>query len=151
MAGLTTLRNRSPLARTFQPRSFREEVEQMLANLWEDGQETWLGGNVGSLDISETDSAIEAKVDLPGFKPDEIDIQLNGSVLTVSGERQEEQEDKGKTYHRVERRLGSFSRSITLPCPVEEDEVAAEYHDGVLTVTLPKTDSAKTRKISVKG
>ncbi|MGI9327637.1 MAG: Hsp20/alpha crystallin family protein, partial [Pseudomonadales bacterium] len=80
----------------------------------------------------------------------EIEIQLNGNVLTVSGERKEEQEEKGKTYHCVERRIGTFSRSMTLPCPVEEDEVAAAFKDGVLTITLPKTDEAKTRKIKIK-
>jgi HSP20 family protein len=102
------------------------------------------------LDLSETDTAVETKMDLPGVKPEEIEIQLNGNVLTVSGERKEEQEEKGKTYHRLERRVGNFSRSMTLPCPVEEDEVAASYKDGVLSITLPKTDEAKTRKIKIK-
>ena len=129
-----------------------EEMEKFIGRLWEDGEDGWfIGHNVPSVDISETDAAVEAKVDLPGVDPKEIDIQLNGNVLTISGERKEEKEDKGKTYHRVERRSGSFSRSLSLPCPVEEDEVAAEFHEGVLTVTLPKTEDAKTRKIAVKS
>jgi len=127
-------------------------MENMVARLWEDGHDGWFGGRaMSSLDILETDTAIEAKLDLPGVKPKEIDIQLNGSLLTVSGERREEKEDKSKTYHRIERRAGSFSRSFTLSCPVEEDEVAAAYQEGVLTITLPKTEEAKTRKIAVKG
>ena len=86
---------------------------------------------VPALDLSETDTAIEVRMDLPGITAKDIDIQVSGNVLTVSGQRKEEKEEKGKTFHRVERRYGSFSRSVTLPCAVEESEVAAEYHDGV--------------------
>ena len=145
--------------RGFLPSLFREprrgvveEMENLMGRLWDDGEDGWFAGhNAPSVDIAETDATVEAKVDLPGVKPEEIDIQLNGNMLTISGERQEEKEDKGKTYHRVERRSGSFSRSFSLPCPVEDDEVAAEFHEGVLTVTLPKTEEAKTRKIAVKS
>ena len=98
--------------------------------------------------FSETDTAIEAKLDLPGVKPEEVEIQLNGNVLTISGERKEEEEEKGKTFHRVERRVGQFSRSMSLPCPVEEDEVAASYKDGVLTIMLPKNRRSKNAKDS---
>lgn len=140
------LRRRGPVS------GLLEEFEDAVGRLWEGREDGWsCGYNVPSLDISETDKSVEVKLDLPGIKPKEIEIQLNGNVLTVSGERKEEQEEKGKTYHRVERRSGSFSRSITLPCAVQEDEVAAEYRDGVLTVTLPKTEEAKTRKIAVKS
>ena len=133
-------------------RSMLEEMENWMGNLWSGGQEGWLtGGAVPALDVSETDSAVEAKMDLPGVKPEEVDIQLNGNVLTVSGERKEEQEEKGKTYHRVERRVGTFSRTVSLPCPVEESKVTAAYKDGVLVITLPKTDEAKTRKIRIKS
>ncbi len=81
----------------------------------------------------------------------EIDIQLNNNLLTVSGERKEEKEEKGRTLHRIERRVGSFSRSITLPCSVAADEAAAEYRDGVLKITLPKTEESKAQKIKVKA
>ena len=132
-------------------RGMLEEVENLMSRLWEGGPDGWFtGAGVPSLDMSETDTSIEAKLDLPGVKPEDVEIQLNGNILTISGERKEEEEEKGKTFHRVERRVGSFSRSITLPCPVEEDKVAASYKDGVLTVTLPKTDEAKTRKIKIK-
>jgi HSP20 family protein len=129
-----------------------EEVEDLIGRVWEGREDGWsFGYEVPSLDIAETDRTVEAKLDLPGVKPKEIDIQLNGNMLTVSGERKEEKDEKGKTYHRVERRCGNFSRSITLPCAVQEDEVAAEFRDGVLTITLPKTEEAKTRKIAVKS
>lgn len=152
MAG-TTLQRRSMLPSLFREprRAVLEEMENVMGRLWDEGQTGWLaGGAAPLLDVSETDTAMEVKLDVPGVKSENIEIQLNGNVLTVTGERQEEQEEKGKTYHRVERRTGSFSRSITLPCPVEENEVAAEYHDGVLTITLPKTEAAKTKKIKIK-
>jgi HSP20 family protein len=127
-------------------------MDDLLSRFWGDEGEGWLAGRMApSADLSETDTAIEVRVDLPGIKPSEIDIQLSGNVLTVSGERKEEKEEKGRTFHRVERRTGSFSRSITLPCAVQEQEVAAEYRDGVLAITLPKEEGAKARKIKVKS
>ena len=132
-------------------RSVLEDVEHALTRMWDEGDEGWFSRRMPSLDVSETEASIEAKLDLPGVSADEIEIHLNGNVLTVSGEHKEDKEEKGKTYHRLERRTGSFSRSFALPCPVEEDEVAAEFQNGVLTVTMPKTDAAKTRKIQVKS
>ena len=149
-----TLSNRRNLSTTrrSEPRGFLDDMEDVVSRLWEDGQSNWFGGRSAPLlDVSESDTAVEVQLDLPGMKAEEIEIQLNGSTLTVSGERKDEKEEKGKTYHRLERHVGSFSRSLTLPCPVEEDEVAAAYHDGVLSITLPKTEEAKTRKITVKG
>jgi HSP20 family protein len=128
-----------------------EEMENFMRGLWDEGDEGWFGRSAPTLDISETDSKIEAKVDLPGVDPKDIDIQLHGNTLTVRGQRKEEKEEKGKTYHRVERRHGSFSRTINLPCPVQEDEIAAEYQEGVLTITLPKTEESKAKKITVKS
>lgn len=143
---------RSGVGRTEPRTGLLEEVEDAMSRLWDMGGNGWtFGTSIPSLDISETDKAVEIKLDLPGVTAKEIDIRLNGNLLTVSGERKEEQEKKGKTCHRVERRYGNFSRSITLPCPVQEDEIAAEYRDGVLSITLPKTDEAKARKISVKS
>ena len=125
--------------------------------------EDWMGRVIGteldvlpadricpSLDLSETDAALEVRMDIPGMEAKEIDIQVNGNVLTVSGERKEEREEKGKTYHRVERSVGAFSRSITLPCVVKESAVDAQYKNGILTIKLPKTEEAKSRKITVK-
>lgn len=149
---LTTQRNK-PLSTWSEPRkNFLDEMENMVTRLWHDGEDAWFGSRPMPLvDIVESDSALEVKLDLPGVPAKEIEIQLNGSVLTVSGERKDENEEKGKTYHRVERRSGSFSRTFTLPCPVEDDEVAAAYEGGVLTITLPKTEKAKARKISIKS
>jgi len=104
------------------------------------------------VDIAETDSAVDVTMDIPGMKADDIDIQVTGNMLTISGQRSEEKEEKGngKSFHRVERHMGSFSRSVTLPCAVNESRVDATYGNGVLKVSLPKTEDANAHKIKVK-
>lgn len=102
------------------------------------------------LDLSETETAIQAHLDLPGVEAKDIDIQVRGNLLTIAGERKEEKEEEGERFHRIERSYGSFSRSVTLPCSVDENKIDATYHDGVLDITLPKTEEAKARRISVK-
>ncbi len=130
--------------------TWRGEMEDLLSRFWEVERE-WFGGEISpSVDVAETDKTLEVRMDIPGVTAKDIDIRLNHNVLTVTGERKEEKEEKGKSFHRVERRSGNFSRTVTLPCAVAEDEVAAEYRDGVLAITLPKTEEAQTRKIKVK-
>jgi HSP20 family protein len=131
--------------------ALREEMNDLRHRLWGGDEEWFAGALTPSVDLSETDNAIEVCMDMPGVKSDDIDIQISGNVLTVTGQRREEKEDKGRTFHRLERHCGSFSRSITLPGTVNENEVAAEYREGVLTVTLPKTDQSKRHKIKVKS
>ena len=132
---------------------WREEFEDLVSRVWGDEGDGWLTrGLATALDISETEQAVEIRMDLPGVKPKDVDIQVSGNTLTIRGERKEEQhEEKGRNFHRVERRYGSFSRTVTLPCATREDEASAEYHDGVLSIVLPKTEEAKTKKIKVKG
>jgi HSP20 family protein len=144
--GLTSMWRRDPFT------ALREEMNDLRARLWGEEDEGWFAGAITpSVDLSETDTAVEVRMDLPGVKPKDIDIQISGNVLTVTGQRQEEKAEKGRTFHRVERHRGSFSRSLTLPCAVNESEVAAEYRDGVLTITMPKNEEAKPHKIKVKG
>jgi HSP20 family protein len=130
---------------------FRKEMNQMLGGMWTPFADEWPSANVPQADLSETDQALEVRMDLPGMKPEELDIQLDKNVLTVRGERSEEAEETDKKYHRLERHTGSFYRSISLPQSVNADEVAAEYKDGVLTVHLPKSEDAKSQKIVVKS
>jgi HSP20 family protein len=120
--------------------------------MWGDHEGSWWTGDVNPLvDLAETDKAFEIRMDVPGGEAKDFDIQVSGNVATIRGERREEKEEKGKTFHRVERRCGAFSRSLTLPGHVNEDEVAAEYANGVLTITLPKREDATPKKVSVKG
>jgi HSP20 family protein len=131
--------------------TLRDEMDDLLGRFLGGGDDGWFGGRSSPLiDLSETDNTIEVTLDLPGVNPEEVDIHLAGNTLTVRGERKEEKEEKGRTYHRAERRKGSFARLVTLPCSVVEDEVAAEYKDGILTVTLPKCQKERSRKINIK-
>ena len=101
-------------------------------------------------DISETEGEIVVKAELPGMKVEDIDITLTDGLLTIKGERKMENEDKRENYHRIERRFGSFSRSLNLGLKVKADGIDAGYKDGVLTVTLPKAEEDKPKKIEVK-
>lgn len=145
--------NRLPALWRSDPLSaLRSEVNEIRARLFGDDDEGWFAGTmVPELDMSETDEVVEIRMDLPGLNAKDIDIQISGNVLTVNGQREDEKEEKGRTFHRVERRYGNFSRSVTLPCAVVEDNVAAECHDGVLKIKLPKTEKSKVHKIPVKG
>jgi HSP20 family protein len=130
---------------------FRDMEDLMERFLDEDG-DGWNSRMLAPpLDMIETEKTISLKLDLPGVSPKEIDVQVSGNQLIVSGERKEEREEKGETFHRVERRTGRFSRSILLPCDVQDDKVDAKYQDGVLKITLPKTSEATTRHIEIKS
>lgn len=127
-------------------------LENLMGRLFDDGEEGWFGGAmVPSVDLSETDNAVDVRVDLPGMKAEEIDIQVHNNLLTIRGERKEETEEKDRTFHRIERRSGSFSRTVSLPSEVDQDNVDAAYKDGVLTITMPKVKAAQTKKIAVKS
>jgi HSP20 family protein len=130
--------------------SLRDEMEDLFSNFWEGRRAPWSNEMVPSADLSETAEAIHVQLDVPGINPDQLDIQLQDQILTVRGERKEEKEEKGKTFHRIERHAGNFTRAFQLPCAVAEDRVVAEYRDGVLQITLPKSPQARQRKISVQ-
>ncbi len=148
--GLLT-RHRSSVPTTID--RLREEFDRALQNWWSAGEfeELAAGGDwQPSVDISESEDALEVKVDLPGIKPEDVDISVTDNRLTIQGERKEEKETKDKTVHRVERRYGSFLRSIGLPPGAEPDKVSAESDNGVITITVPKAAEAKAKKIDVK-
>lgn len=102
------------------------------------------------VDITEDDKEYVVKAEIPEMKKEDIKINVHDDVLTVSGERKYEKEEKGKKYHRVERAFGSFMRSFTLPEDADGTKVSAEYKDGVLKVHLPKSEKAKPKAIEVK-
>lgn len=100
--------------------------------------------------LAETDSHYEIAIDLPGMKPEDFEIEMKEGRLWITGERRQEQEEKEKTYHRVERQYGQFRRIISLGSDVDADRIEAEYKDGVLTVQVPKAEEARPKKIQVK-
>lgn len=104
-----------------------------------------------TVDISETDNEYELKVEVPGMEKDDFSVEIDNGNLKISGERKWEQEDKEKTYHRVESQYGSFVRSFTLPDEVKEDEIEANYDNGILRVKLPKDEKkTNTKKVDIK-
>jgi HSP20 family protein len=132
------------------PATFRN-FEDALSRIWSEPR----AGRPWSpaVDISETENELVLKADLPDVKLSDIDVRVENQTLTIKGERQFEKDEKTKGYHRIERNYGTFVRSFTVPSTVEADKVAAEYTNGVLTVKLPKKETAKPRqvKIEVKG
>jgi HSP20 family protein len=101
--------------------------------------------------VSETEDAVQIRLDAPGYKAEEISIECTGDVIRISGQHKEEQSENGRTWHRVERRSGASQRELGLPMPIKEDQITAECVNGVLTVRMPKAETARTRKIKVKG
>ncbi|MGB9594877.1 MAG: Hsp20/alpha crystallin family protein [Candidatus Poribacteria bacterium] len=102
-----------------------------------------------SIDVAETDDDVVVTAELPGVKQDDVSISVLNDVLTLKGEKKEEKEIKKENYHRIERSYGSFQRSINLPTGVQADKAKATYKDGVLTVTIPKAESAKPKSIKI--
>jgi HSP20 family protein len=103
-----------------------------------------------ALDISERKDAYVVTVEVPGVKPEELDITLEDGLLTIQGERRFTQESSDQQFHRVERRYGSFRRSITLPAQVQAEQIEASFENGVLEVIVPKAEEAKPKKITVR-
>ncbi|HEY3743855.1 MAG TPA: Hsp20/alpha crystallin family protein [Bryobacteraceae bacterium] len=103
-----------------------------------------------AVDIRETENALVVKADLPEVDEKDIDIQIENGTLTLKGERKFEKDETGKGgYHRIERSYGTFARSFTLSDTIDAEKVAAEFKNGVLTITLPKKEAAKPRTIKV--
>lgn len=103
------------------------------------------------IDIAETDTSYEVSLDLPGMNAQDFNIEFKDGQLWISGERKQANEEKGKTFHRIERHHGQFRRVITLGTDVDADKVEATYRDGVLTLHVPKIEAVQPRRISVKG
>ena len=122
--------------------ALRQEVDDLLSRLSVDGPENWFSGVITpSVDLSETNEALQVKIDVPGLKPEDIDIEVAHNSMRVSGERKEEKEEKGKSFHRVERRSGKFSRTISLPCAVQENK-----NPGRISRRRPQRSHAEGRR-----
>jgi HSP20 family protein len=102
------------------------------------------------VDISEDDKEYLVKADLPEMKKEDVKVTVEEGVLSISGERKSEKEEKNKTFHRIERSYGRFLRTFTLPEDADAKKIAAEFKDGVLKVNLPKMPEAKPKAVDVK-
>ena len=104
-----------------------------------------------AVDIKETQQEFLVTAEVPGIKKEDIHIEVADNLLILKGERKFEKEEKNESYHRVERSFGAFSRSFTLPTSVKTEAIEAKFHDGLLTVRIPKAEEKVPKKIEIKG
>ena len=132
---------------------FRDEIDKMFRDFFTRSpfSRPYEGGDwLPAIDMSESEKEIVVNAEIPGMDGKDIDISLNGRVLTIKGERKQEKEGKEKNYHFLERRYGTFSRSFELPADVDSEKIMAGYKDGILKINLPKTKQQAVKKIEVK-
>jgi HSP20 family protein len=134
---------------------FRREIDSLFDRFFDfdngngNGMSAW--NYEPHVNVGEYEDRFEVTAELPGLTPKDFSVEVKDNQLWISGEKKEEHEENGNTYQRVERRYGAFRRVIPLNAQVNADHVAAEYKDGVLTVRVPKAESAKPKRIEVKS
>jgi len=109
------------------------------------------GWSAPAIDMYQTDDEIVVKASLPGVKPDEVQINITGEILTIKGETKQVEEKNEKAWHMREQRWGTFERAVALPTEVVSDKAKAEFESGILTITLPKAEEVKPKIISIKA
>jgi HSP20 family protein len=114
------------------------------------GEEEGLRGSwMPAVDIRETKDSIDVTAELPGIEPKEVDVSVEGNLLTIRGERRREDVKDDETVHRVEREYGMFERAFTLPRSADPEKIAADFKDGVLRLSVPKKEEAKPKAIKI--
>lgn len=141
--------------------SFRSRMNNLFDSFFEDwGLEPFsepdslsYAGFTPQIDVTEDEKAIYVEAELPGLKENEIDVELKDNLLTISGEKKSESEQKDKKYHRIERSYGYFQRAVSIDPKIEEDKIKANYKNGILRIELPKDTKAikeeQPRKIKI--
>ena len=135
-------------------RSLQDEVNRLFTSSFSRGggeSDLMRGAWSPQVDIFENQNEIVLEAELPGMKPEDVDISIENNVLTIHGERKFEKKDENDNFHRVERSYGNFTRSFTLPPTVQSENANAEFENGVLRLTLAKREEAKPRRIEIKA
>jgi HSP20 family protein len=131
------------------------DLQEEFNRMWNDfgGLTNWpqTPAYAPTMDVRETQEAFIVEADVPGMKKEDVQIEVADNVVTVKGERRSEREENQKDYHVSERTFGSFRRSVAIPGGFAGDKVAAKFENGVLTITLPKQEEKKSRKIEVRA
>jgi HSP20 family protein len=132
--------------------SLRDELDRLFESPLSalTGGSQLLSGWTPALDVFEDKDNVIVKAELPGMKKEEIEVSLHDGMLSIFGERKNESKFEDAEVYRAERFVGRFQRSVTLPTAVASDKVSAQYKDGILTISLPKTEEAKPKQIDVK-
>ena len=133
--------------------SLRDAMDRLFEDSFVSVPHLWSARGTLELpvDMHQTDNDLVIKASLPGFKPEEVDISINDGTLNIKGEHKEEEEVKEDNYFYKERRYGAFSRSLPIPVKVKSNKAEAAFEDGVLTLTLPKAEEVKPKRIKVKA
>lgn len=148
---LPTVRNRTSASPFRVLWDAQREVDRLFDGLTTSGMLPSTGWDMAA-DVRESKDALEVDIEIPGMDPDAIDVTVENNVLNVSGEKTTRREqEEGMDYRLVERRHGRFARAFTLPRTVDADRISASYEHGVLHITLPKSEKAKPRRITVSG
>src|SRR5436309_2637820 len=130
--------------------TLQEQINRVFGDVMgRTGEESNLTPWAPAVDIYETENELVVKADLPDVNPQDLDIRVENNVLTIRGERKFETKVNEENYLRIERAYGSFSRSFSLANSVKSEAIKADYHDGVLTLSLPKREEAKPKQIKV--
>jgi HSP20 family protein len=130
--------------------NLRADMDRLFKSFFSGYPEEREGHWAPIIDIEEDKDSILVKVEVPGINKDDIKVTVRDNILSISGERKQEKEMKEKTFHRIERSYGKFSRTITLPTAVDAGKIKATYKDGILNVSLPKPESVKPKQIEVE-
>jgi HSP20 family protein len=134
--------------------SIQDELNRLFGRTFsgsEDTRPTASGNWMPSMDVFETQDKIVTEIELPGIDPEQVDVSVEDSTLTVTGSREFTDEMKDENVHRVERRYGAFARAITLPQTADTEHVEARFDKGVLRVEVPKVERAKPKRIEIKA
>ena len=147
-----TLMRWSPRRETWDPFSRLAEIQNEMSQLFDTSLRQRNGGlaYVPPMDVSVEGDNILVRAELPGLRKEDVKVSLEHNLLTISGEKKEETQKEGNQYYFQERSYGAFSRSVELPTTVDAKKITATFKDGVLHVTLPKSEEAKPRQIEVK-
>jgi HSP20 family protein len=132
--------------------TLREAMDRLFDDAFTHHPIGWNGGTVSpAIDLYQNENEVVVKAALPGLTANDVQISVNGDVLTLRGEFKQENEQKETTYHIREHRQGAFERAIMLPTEVQTDKARADFANGILTVTLPKAEAVKPKTISIKA
>lgn len=128
----------------------QDEVNRMIDSFFRPAEAEVSGGWIPSCDVRENETDFVVRAELPGVNKDEIKINLVNNTLTIRGEKKQESEEKKGNWHRVERTFGTFERALTFPANVQQEQIKARFTNGVLEITVPKAESARTREIKIE-
>ncbi|MEE9611167.1 MAG: Hsp20/alpha crystallin family protein [Desulfatiglandales bacterium] len=131
----------------------RRDMDRLFARVWDEFSVPLFpqpAREVPFIDVSETRENLIIKAEVPGINPEDLELSLADDILTIKGEMKQEMVSEGEDYHRTERRYGSFSRTLKLPCRVREEDVEATYKKGILNIVLPKCKPEKARLVKIE-